>query len=99
MLNTFVLDALLSYVIMYAPSLMYYSNFILSQHTQDTKLMRDIIAAVDDKESDRIQLAKQDHETEREEIRLVGCLHLSCNLALHSLHMYISLYVYVVTKT
>jgi hypothetical protein len=31
--------------------------------------MRDIIAAVDDKESDRIQLAKQDHETEREEIR------------------------------
>lgn len=56
---------------------------IVSQHTREVKEMQAIVAAVEAEEQDKIQEAKQAHETEREEIRnknLEGINELRINL-------------------
>lgn len=59
------------------------SDAIKNQHAREGKEMNGIITAVESQESDRIASAKQEHETEREEIRnknLEGINELRINL-------------------
>lgn len=59
------------------------SEAIKAQHARETNEMKDIINRVDVQEGDRIASAKQEHETEREEIRnknLEGINELRINL-------------------